>query len=155
MHFSATTLVLLAKIACFRPQQGLFSVPKRLVFRQKKGSFRRKSLSFATGTPLFGSAERPRTPFFFYFICKYFAIVLSVRQKRSVRFDFRHRPFPWPETDDSQAVGKSKCHFDKTVKASGTGTKKAAPTRGSSFLFYFKNWLRKIIQPTCRLNPAH
>ena len=117
MHCSATTLVLLAKIACFRPQQRLLSVPKRLVFRQKKGSFRRKSLSFATETPLFGSAERSQAPFFFYFICKYFAIVLSVRQKRSVRFDFRHRPFPWPETDDSQAVGKSKCHFDKTAGA--------------------------------------
>ena len=117
MHCSATTLVLLAKIACFRPQQGLLSVPKRLVFCKKKGSFRRKSLSFATGTPLFGSAERSWAPFFFYFICKYFAIVLSARQKRSVRFDFRHRPCPWPETDDSQAVGKSKCHFDKTADA--------------------------------------
>ena len=117
MHFSATTLVSLAKIACFRPQQGLLSVPKRLVFCKKKGSFRRKSLSFATETPLFCSAERSQAPFFFYFICKYFAIVLSVRQKRAFRFDFRHRPFPWPETDDSQAVGKSKCHFDKTADA--------------------------------------
>ena len=52
------------------------------------------------------------SPFLFYFKCKYFAILLSIRQKADFFFVLFDRPLLQAERSDSQAVGKSKCHFD-------------------------------------------
>ena len=100
------------QVVCFHPQKYVFSSKKVNVYTSKVALQRHKHPLQTDNLLVFHLLCGSFLPFLFYFKCKYFAILLSIRQKAdffSVLFD---RPLLQAERSDSQAVGKSKCHFD-------------------------------------------